>query len=198
VRDILNCVSVLSIMNRNRDQDTCPGKSSAKGGVGCPLARDRGSAARFAVEEKERRAFDGTVKARIRLDFSGKGKGGRLFGGRSIEQSAEAAREQMATMFRNVPIQGVQIDDIDISGAVYSVVDEVSDAEMAYAPVVLQVSADSLEELIPFIVRSEFRKIDVLEPSRLDMDRHQLERLLFRLAEETIAYKRYLERKYNQ
>jgi len=153
---------------------------------------------RIAVSDTERGAFNGTIRAKIRLDFKGKGKPGRLFGGRSLEQGAEDAREHHVTMFRNVPLQGVQIDDIDISGAVYTVVDELNNVETAYAPVVVQVSADSLEEMLPFIVRSEFRKIDVMEPSTLELDRHRLERLLFRMAEETLSYKRYLERKYSQ
>ena len=92
------------------------------------------------------------IKAKIRLDFKGKGKPGRLFGSRSLEQGAEDAREHSVTLFRNVPLQGVQIDDIDVSGAVYTVVDELNNTETAYAPVVLQVSADSLEELLPCVL----------------------------------------------
>ena len=158
----------------------------------------RGWPARSVVNDKERGVLNGSIRAKIRLDFKGKGKHGRLFGGRSLEQGAEDAREHNVTLFRNVPLQGVQVDDIDISGAVYTVVDELSNTETAYAPVVLQVSADSLEEMIPFIIRQEFRKIEVIEPASLELDRHHLERLLFRLAEETINYKRYLERKYSQ
>lgn len=150
------------------------------------------------MSDNERTNFNGAIRAKIRLDFKGRGKQGRLFGGRSLEQGAEDAREHHVTLFRNVPLQGLQIDDIDISGAVYSVMDDVSNVETAYAPVVLQVSADSLEEMLPFIVRAEFRKIDIIEPSSLELDRHHLERLLFRLAEETMNYKRYLERKYSQ
>ena len=154
--------------------------------------------ARSVVNDKEGGAFNGGIRAKIRLDFKGKGKSGRFFGGRSMEQGAEDAREHNVTLFRNVPLQGIHVDDIDISGSVYTVVDELSNNETAYAPVVLQVSADSLEEMIPFIVRPEFRKIEVLEPASLELDRHHLERLLFRLAEETINYKRYLDRKYSQ
>jgi len=146
----------------------------------------------------DKRVCNGSVTARIRLDFKGKGRPGRLFAGRSLEQGAEEAREHHVTLFRNVPVQGVQIDDIDISGSVYTVLDEATNAETAYAPVVLTVRADSLEEMLSFVVRPEFRKIDIVEPACLELDRHHLERLLFRLAEEIVGYKRFLERKYNQ
>ncbi|MFZ5592254.1 MAG: hypothetical protein ACOY81_10665 [Bacillota bacterium] len=149
----------------------------------------------------EYQAIDGPaqskIRARIRLDFKGTAKSRRIFGGKSIEKAAEEAREYNAAMFRNIPIQGLTINDIDLGMEVYTVFDDVSNAECAYAPVVLDVSADSVEELLKLVTREDFRKIEILSPPTMTVSRYELERLFFRLSEEMRNYRNYLERKYN-
>lgn len=141
----------------------------------------------------------GKVLAKIRLDFKGVGKPGKLFfGGRNTEKVAEDIREQQVAVFRNVPIQGVTIEDIDMSIDVYTVFDDLDSTEVAYAPLVLVISADTLQDVLRFVVREEFRKIEILEPSRVQMNKNDIERLFFRMAEEMREYSLYLERKYSR
>lgn len=138
------------------------------------------------------------IKAKVRLDLKGTGKPGRLlFGGKSTDKAAEEAREQQVTIFRHVPIQGVRIEDIDVSTEVYTVPDEINNTEVAYAPLVLTMSADSLENLIRFIAREDFRKIEIMEPPVISLNSYGIERFLFRIHEELMEFRNWLERKYN-
>jgi hypothetical protein len=138
------------------------------------------------------------ILVKVRLDFKGSGKPGRfLFGGKATDKAAEEAREQQVAVFRNVPIQGIHIMDIDVSTEVYTVVDEVNNNEVAYAPLVLTIKADSLENVIRFITREDFRKIEVLDPASITMGHSELERLLFRVHEEMKEFRSRLERKYS-
>ncbi len=141
---------------------------------------------------------DTAIRVRIRLDFRGTSKPGRfIFGGRSIEKAAEEAREQNMAMFRNVPMQGIYIQDVDVGLDVYTVYDDVNNIDVAYAPVILELTADTLENLLRFIARDDFRKIEVLSPGSLTLHRYEIERLLFKVFEEMKNYKSFLERKYN-
>ncbi|MGB9805053.1 hypothetical protein [Desulfofundulus sp.] len=138
------------------------------------------------------------IKARVRLDFKGVGRPGRLFfGGKSTDKAAEEAREQQLALLRHVPVQGIQVEDVDLSLDIYTVYDDVNNQEVAYAPVVLQLTADTLEDLIRFVARDEFRKIEIVAPGVLSLNKHEIERLMFRIFEEFTNYRRHLERKYN-
>mgnify|MGYP005869874501 CR=1 FL=1 len=118
-----------------------------------------------------------------------------FYGGKSSEKAAEEAREQQVAVFRNVPIQGIRIEDIDLNAEVYNVRDDSSNTEVAYAPVILHLTADSLEDLLRFVVREDFRKVEILDPPNLLLTRYDVERLLFRVHEELRNYKTWLERK---
>lgn len=138
------------------------------------------------------------LRVKVRLDFRGVGKPGRLFfGGKQSDKAAEDIREQQVAVFRNVPIQGIQIEDIDVSYEVYTVREEISGSEFAYAPVVLQIKSETLEDVVRFIARDDFRKIEIIDPPNLTLSRYDVERLLFRVAEEMRVYRSLLERKYN-
>ncbi|NPV74367.1 MAG: hypothetical protein HPY89_11460 [Pelotomaculum sp.] len=135
---------------------------------------------------------------KIRLDFKGTGKPGRfLFGGKPTDKAAEDAREQHVSVFRNVPIQGIQILDIDVSTDVYTVYDDLTNVDVAYAPLILTVKADGLEDIIRFITREDFRKIEILDPAFLTLSHLDVERLLFKVHEEMKEFRSRLERKYN-
>lgn len=139
-----------------------------------------------------------TIRAKIRIDFKGNAKPGKFFfGGKSVEKMAEEAREQNVAIFRNIPLQGISILDIDIGTEVYSFFDDISNTETAYAPVILDVAADSVEDLLKLVAREDFRKIDIISPPVINMDRFDVERVLFRVAEELKGYRLLLERKYN-
>lgn len=139
------------------------------------------------------------LRVRVRLDFKGIGKPGRfLFGGKPGDKAAEDLREQQVAVFRNVPIQGIQVEEIDMSAEVYIVQDEVTNAEVAYAPVIIQLQAETLEDVVRFIARDDFRKIEIIDPPNLSLPKYDVERLLFRVAEEMRLYRSILERRYNR
>lgn len=139
------------------------------------------------------------LKVRVRLDFKGIGKPGRfLFGGKAGDKTAEDLREQQVAVFRNVPIQGIQVEEIDMSSEVYIVQDEVTNTEVAYAPVIILIQAETLEDVVKFIARDDFRTIEIIDPPNLALSKYDLERLLFRVAEEMRLYRSILERKYNR
>ncbi len=138
------------------------------------------------------------VRARIRLDFKGVGRPGKLFfGGKNTEKVAEEIRDQQVALFRNVPMQGITIEDIDMSVEVYTIYDEISKSDIAYAPVVLTVTADTLQDVLCFIAREDFRTIEIIEPQSIQLSKYGIERLLFRISEELKNYRLHLERKYN-
>jgi len=138
------------------------------------------------------------ILVKIRLDFKGTGKPGRfLFGGKTIDKAAEESREQQLAVFRNVPIQGIHIIDIDVSTEIYTVYDDITNSEIAYAPLILTVKADSLENIIRFIAREDFRKIEILDPASLTLSHSEIERILFKMYEEMKEFRAWLERKYN-
>lgn len=139
------------------------------------------------------------LRVRVRLDFKGIGKPGRfLFGGKPGDKAAEDLREQQVAVFRNVPIQGIQVEEIDMGTEVYIVQDEITNNEVAYAPVIIQLRAETLEDVVRFIARDDFRKIEIIDPPNLSLSRYDVERLLFRVAEEMRLYRSILERRYNR
>jgi hypothetical protein len=138
------------------------------------------------------------IQVKVRLDLKGVSKPGRfLFGGKPVEKVAEEAREQQVTLFRNVALQGISITNIDIGMDIYTVYDELSNQEVAYAPLVLEVAVDTIEDLIRLISREDFRRIEVLSPPSLTLNRHDIERLIFRIGEEMKSYRSHIDRKYN-
>jgi hypothetical protein len=125
------------------------------------------------------------LKAKIRLDYKGESKPTKfLFGGKNVEEVAEETREQKVAMLRNVPVYVVQ--------------DDLSGNPVAYAPVQITVSADSIEDLGRFIVAEEFRKIEILDPEQVLFTRQDIERLLFKLSQDIKNHTGQLERKYSQ
>ena len=139
-----------------------------------------------------------TIRVRIRLDYKGVQKPGKFFfGGKNTDEVAEEMREQHVAMLRNVPLQGITITEVDMSGDVYTVFDEFINAQVAFAPVVLTITADSLEDVVRFIAREEFRKVEILEPDNIFMNKIDIERILFKVSEELRGYRLLLEKKYN-
>jgi len=137
------------------------------------------------------------ILLKIRLDCKSNGKPGRLlFGGKSSQKIAEELREQQLAIFKNVPMQGIQIVDIDVSTDIYTVYDEVENTNTAYAPMILTVKADNLEYIIRFITREDFRKIEILDPASITLSHYELERLLFRINEEVRESVSRVEKKY--
>ncbi|MFA7467958.1 MAG: hypothetical protein WCY82_06805 [Desulfotomaculaceae bacterium] len=138
------------------------------------------------------------LKVKIRLDFKGQARPGRfLFGGKPVDKVAEEIREQQVALFRNVPVQGVHIEDIEMSADVYTVWDELNNSEAAFAPVLLTVTAENMVDLLSFVAREEFRKIEVIEPVHQYLTKYDMERLMFKMHEEFRNYSNRMERKYS-
>lgn len=135
------------------------------------------------------------IKVKLRLDYKGKGKTGKIFGGKNIEQIAEDIRQNRVSFIRNVPVQGIYIEDIDMSQDVYSVCDDVDGKIVAYAPVFITFYADTIEDAVKFSMKEEFRTVEILEPDDITLSKLDMAHLLFKVNEELIEYKYYLERK---
>ncbi len=122
-------------------------------------------------------------KIKVRFDYRGLPRPARFFfGGKGSREMAEEHRQQQAAVWRNVPIQGVRIDDTDYY-ELYSVYDDLEDEQLFYAPLEVKATVDSLEECVRFICRDEFRKIEILEPAQVNMSSRDLERIFFKLNE---------------
>jgi len=135
------------------------------------------------------------LKLRIRFDFVSKGKKSKIFGGKNSEEMAEEIRQHKASLIRNVPVQGIHIEDIDMGQEVYSICDEITGKIVSYAPVIISFSADSLEDVLQFAMKEEFRTVEVLEPEEIVVSKLGIERLLLKINEELLDYKEYLEKK---
>lgn len=138
----------------------------------------------------------GPLRIKVRFDYQGTGRGGRfLRAGKNALQAAEEIREQKVNFLRNVPLQGIHIEDIDVSQDVYTVYDEIDEETVGFAPLTVQVMADSIEDVLKFIMKEEFRKVEVLEPNSITLSKMEVERLLFRINEEMREYRDLLMRK---
>lgn len=126
------------------------------------------------------------IRVQVRLDFRGEPKSGRFFfGGKSKEEMAEVFREQQVAILRNFPLQGITMEDVDLSLEVYEMRETIGRkaSDVAYAPVVLSLRLENLDDLLPLILRQEFRKIEFLSPEQVHLHRLDLERLLFRMSQ---------------
>lgn len=121
------------------------------------------------------------LKLKIRFDYKGKQKQAKFFwGGKNPDDASHEAREQYVSMWRNIPMQGIDVEKIDL-GEIYQVYDEEIEENISYAPLEIIVRADSLEELLPFVVKEEFRRVDVIEPESLTLSGKGIEKLVFKI-----------------
>jgi len=135
------------------------------------------------------------IKIRLRLDYAGHSKSGKLFGNKNVEQVAEENRQHQVSLIRNVPVQGIRVEDIEMSQEVYLVIDDNSNKKIAYAPVVITFYADNIEDAINFSMKDEFRTVEVLEPEELLLTKNDMEKLLFKVGKELMIYRDSLLRK---
>lgn len=126
-----------------------------------------------------------SVKARIRLDFKAEDGGRKFFWKRpNLQEIAKTLRSKQVSLLRNLPFQGLSVEELDEEKDVYLIPDVVNHKEIAYAPLELTVDADSIEDLMQFTLREEFRKIKILEPNEISLSNGEVERLLFKVNEE--------------
>ncbi len=125
------------------------------------------------------------IRAKIRLDFRGEESRQSFFFGKATpEAAAERQREHQVAILKNLPWQGVTLEDVNTDFEVYTVTAQDRGEKIAYAPVELTVTADSLEDLFAFVFREEFRKIKILEPEELTLTSFEMERTIFKMGQE--------------
>lgn len=136
------------------------------------------------------------IRLRVRFDYVAEGKSGRrLFAGKSSDEQAEELRQHKVALIRNVPVQGINIEEIDMSMEVYTLFDEFTNRFSSCAPVSITFSVETLEDAIKFIMKDEFRTIEILEPHEMNLSRLEVERLLSKINEGLQTYRLYLEKK---
>lgn len=137
-----------------------------------------------------------SLKVRLRFDYRGEKNGG-LFNRKPSDKVAEELREQVASLLRNVPRRGIYIEEIDTTLEIYSIIDEETGNETAFAPLEMVAYADTIEDIIGFIMRPEFRTIEVLHPEDVSLSNKSLERLLYKVSEELGKFTQAMEKKLN-
>jgi hypothetical protein len=134
-------------------------------------------------------------RAKIRLDYMSAKQGRGILGGKNLEAAAEALRQHKVASLRNVPIQGITLEEIEMNQEVYVIQDDITGQLRAYAPIHVVVWADSIEDLLPLVMLDEFRTIQVLEPETWNLSHVQMEKILFKVNEELMTYRKRIERK---
>lgn len=129
------------------------------------------------------------IRAKIRFDFRGEtGRqsflGNLTFGKNKPEEVAESIRQRRVAMLKNLPWQGVALEEIQADQEIYTIPEAEQGERLAYAPVELTVRADSLEDLLPFVLREEFRKIKIIEPEEMVFSNFDMERAIYKMGQE--------------
>lgn len=138
----------------------------------------------------------GKLKMRVRFDFVGRERGGKLFfGSKNGEQAAEEIRQHKASLIRNIPIQGIIIEEIDMAQEIYQVYDDINGKAITFAPLIISFTADTIEDALKFTMKEEFRTIEILEPEMIELGKMEIERILLKVNEELTNYKNYVQRK---
>ena len=91
------------------------------------------------------------------------------------------------------------MEDVDLSLDVYTVTegDGRRSREVAYAPIILTLRIENLDDVLPLLMKQEFRKIEFLSPENISLHRLDMERLLFRLSQSFQQEIKLLEQKYS-
>lgn len=119
----------------------------------------------------------------MRFDYRGNPRPARFFfGAKGSKEVAEEVRQQQAGMWRNVPLQGIYIENVEFLD-LYSVYDEEEEENICYAPLELTVTAYSLDDCLRFVNRTEFRRLEILEPSLMRLSSREMERFLHKVNE---------------
>jgi hypothetical protein len=135
------------------------------------------------------------LKIRVRFDYEGKSRRKKLINVNNSLEKAEELRQQKAAFMRNIPIQGLEIIEIDMSQEAYTIRDEIEGQNISYAPMLVTVIADSIDAIIKFPMDEAFRTIEIIEPELLSVSRMELERAFCQVNFELLNYKQQLERK---
>lgn len=125
------------------------------------------------------------IRLRVRYDYRGTTARGRFFfGKKTTEEVAEEIREQKMMLWQSIPMQGIQVEDIKVLD-IYTFIEyhDGVDEEVSYAPIEITITADSLEDCIHVISREEFRRVAILEPTSMQLDARDIEKLFFKFSQ---------------
>jgi len=136
------------------------------------------------------------LRFKVRFDFAAESKPGKLFfGNKNTVEQAEEVRQHKVTLLRNIPVQGINIEDIDMGHEIYSIIDDYTNKVTYYAPVAIFFTADSLENAVKFTMKEEFRTIEIIDPDEIKLSQMETVRLIQNVNEEMLNYKQILERR---
>lgn len=123
------------------------------------------------------------IKCKLRFDVVASTHTPKLFFG-SNDSTALAKQNRLKeiNIIKNLPMQGIMYERIFADGEIYTLEEE--NDKLAYAPIEVTLYADFLEDLVPLILRDSFRRIEIIEPMELSLDKFQGERLLVRMVKE--------------
>lgn len=138
----------------------------------------------------------GRLKFKVRFDFAAENKSGKLFfGNKNTVEQAEEVRQNKVTLLRNIPVQGINIEDIDMGHEIYSIIDDYNSKVIYYAPVSIFFTADSLENAVRFTMKEEFRTIEIIDPEEIKLSQMETIRLIQNVNEEMLNFKQIMERR---
>lgn len=124
-----------------------------------------------------------TLTFTLRYDFKGQSRPPKLFKrGKSAEEVAEETRDRQVEMLQNVPWPGVKVEDVKANFPAYTLQEEEEDT--AFAPAEITITAQSLEEALPLLLREELRLCELTAPEEITLSAAELSRLFVRIREE--------------
>lgn len=136
------------------------------------------------------------IRLRVRFDFAAESKPGKLFfGSRNTAENAEEIRQQKVTLLKNIPVQGINIEDIDMGHEIYSIIDDITNKSTYYAPVSILFTADTLDNAVKYTMKEGFRTIEIIDPKEIKLSQIETIRLIQNVNEEMLNYKNILERR---
>jgi len=139
----------------------------------------------------------GRLKFKVRFDYIAEAKSGKFFGSKNTGEQAEEVRQHKVALIRNIPVQGISVDDIDMSQEIYTIIDEFTGKAAYYAPVLIFFTADSLEDTVKFAMKEEFRTIEMIEPEEINLSQMETVKLIQKACEELMNFKQLMERRMN-
>lgn len=123
------------------------------------------------------------LKCKLRFDIPGSNHTPKLFfGGNDSTALAKQNRLKEVNLLKNMPLQGITFEKISSDGEIYTV--EEGNVTTAYAPIEVILYANFIEDMVPLILKDSFRRIEILEPTEISLDKFQGERLLVRIVKE--------------
>lgn len=137
------------------------------------------------------------LKFRVRFDYKTP-RTFRLFElGRNAKQAATANRRKKVGLLHKIPVKGIEILDVNTDLSVYYGEDKFG-RKVIFAPVEVLMTADSLEEAIPFFMLKDFYNVELMRPDEVTLSSWDFEGLIEKMNSEMKAYKATLEIRYGR